>query len=96
MISGVTTEAISLKYLRCVRIQVSFSFINLYLLYRILVFIGSNCDLQVAGSDRSSIILPLSGLKQFHEMVGHFVDITKDQLEGLTGANVRTIEPPQR
>ncbi|RZC79096.1 hypothetical protein C5167_003305 [Papaver somniferum] len=49
---------------------------------------------EVAGSDRSSIILPLSGLKQFHEMVGHFVEITKDQLEGLTGANVRTVEPP--
>ncbi|GLT26957.1 hypothetical protein SLA2020_019920 [Shorea laevis] len=51
---------------------------------------------EVAGSDRSSIILPLSGLKQFHEMVGHFVEITKDQIEGMTGANVRTVDPPQR
>ncbi|KAF9587103.1 hypothetical protein IFM89_039686 [Coptis chinensis] len=51
---------------------------------------------EVAGADRSSIILPLSGLKQFHEMVGHFVDITKDRIEGMTGANVRTVEPPQR
>jgi transcriptional activator protein Pur-alpha len=51
----------------------------------------------VAGADRSSIILPLSGLKQFHEMVGHFVDIMKDRLEGITtGANVRTVEPSQR
>ncbi|KAK3024050.1 hypothetical protein RJ639_042961 [Escallonia herrerae] len=51
---------------------------------------------EVAGSDRSSIILPLSGLRQFYEMVGHFVDITKDRIEGMTGANVRTVEPPQR
>ncbi|KAL6966184.1 Adenylosuccinate synthetase 1, chloroplastic [Sarracenia purpurea var. burkii] len=51
---------------------------------------------EVAGSDRSSIILPLSGLKQFYEMVGHFVDVTKDRIEGLTGANVRTVDPPQR
>ncbi|PIA24737.1 hypothetical protein AQUCO_56500001v1 [Aquilegia coerulea] len=51
---------------------------------------------EVAGADRSSIILPLSGLRQFHEMVGHFVDITKDRIEGMTGANVRTVEPPQR
>lgn len=51
---------------------------------------------EVAGSDRSSIILPLSGLKQFYEMVGHFVEISKDRLEGITGANVRTIDSPQR
>lgn len=51
---------------------------------------------EVAGSDRSSIILPLSGLKQFHEMVGHFVEITKDRIEGMTGANVRTVDTPQR
>ncbi|KAK3003342.1 hypothetical protein RJ639_019859 [Escallonia herrerae] len=43
---------------------------------------------EVAGSDRSSIILPLSGLRQFYEMVGHFVDITKDRIEGMTGANI--------
>ncbi|KAK8950571.1 Transcription factor Pur-alpha 1 [Platanthera guangdongensis] len=48
---------------------------------------------EVAGPDRSSIILPLSGLKQFHEMVGHFVEITKDKLEGINGANVRTLDP---
>jgi hypothetical protein len=29
-------------------------------------------------------------------MVGHFVDIMKDRLEGMTGANVRTVEPSQR
>lgn len=52
--------------------------------------------MQVAGADRSSIILPLSGLKQFHEMIGHFVEITKDRLEGMVGANVRTLEPAQR
>ncbi|KAJ6387709.1 hypothetical protein OIU77_026313 [Salix suchowensis] len=51
---------------------------------------------EVAGNDRSSIILPLSGLKQFHEIVGHFVEITKDRIEGMTGANVRTVDPPQR
>ncbi|KAL4295644.1 hypothetical protein GQ457_12G025390 [Hibiscus cannabinus] len=51
---------------------------------------------EVAGSDRSSIILPLSGLKQFHEVVGHFVEITKDRIEGMVGANVRTVDPPQR
>ncbi|KAI3798246.1 hypothetical protein L1987_33517 [Smallanthus sonchifolius] len=51
---------------------------------------------EVAGSDRSSIILPLSGLKQFHEMVGHFVEVTKDRIEGMTGANVRNVDPPQR
>ncbi|CAA0829037.1 Transcription factor Pur-alpha 1 [Striga hermonthica] len=51
---------------------------------------------EVTGSDRSSIILPLSGLKQFHEMLGHFVEITKDRIEGMTGANVRTVDPPQR
>ncbi|KAG6781864.1 hypothetical protein POTOM_011247 [Populus tomentosa] len=51
---------------------------------------------EVAGNDRSSIILPLSGLKQFHEIVGHFVEITKDRIEGMTGANVRTVDPLQR
>ncbi|KAI5600063.1 hypothetical protein BDE02_01G000800 [Populus trichocarpa] len=51
---------------------------------------------EVAGNDRSSIILPLSGLKQFHEIVGHFVEITKDRIEGMTGANIRTIDPPRR
>lgn len=51
---------------------------------------------EVAGADRSSIILPLSGLKQFHEIVGHFVEITKDRIDGMTGANVRTVESSQR
>lgn len=56
---------------------------------------------EVAGSDRSSIILPLSGLKAFHEMLGHFVDITKDRIEGTAGGNaggnVRTVvESTQR
>lgn len=51
---------------------------------------------EVAGPDRSSIILPLSALKQFHEIFGHFVEITKDRLEGVSNANVRTVEPSQR
>ncbi|XP_038695901.1 transcription factor Pur-alpha 1-like [Tripterygium wilfordii] len=51
---------------------------------------------EVAGTDRSSIILPLSGLKQLHETIGHFVEITKDRMEGMTGANVRTVDLPQR
>ncbi|XP_077235949.1 transcription factor Pur-alpha 1-like [Tasmannia lanceolata] len=51
---------------------------------------------EVAGADRSSIILPLSGLKQFHEMVGHFVEITKDRIEGMNGANIRTVGTSQR
>uniref|UniRef100_A0A7N0RJV1 Transcription factor Pur-alpha 1 n=1 Tax=Kalanchoe fedtschenkoi TaxID=63787 RepID=A0A7N0RJV1_KALFE len=51
---------------------------------------------EVAGADRSSIILPLSGLKQFHEMVGHFVEITKDRVEGMSGVNVRNVDPLQR
>ncbi|XP_072967222.1 transcription factor Pur-alpha 1-like isoform X2 [Typha angustifolia] len=51
---------------------------------------------EVAGADRSSIILPLSGLRQFHEMIGHFVEITKDRIEGMTGPNVRTLEPSHR
>ncbi|CAM8964292.1 hypothetical protein QQ045_005925 [Rhodiola kirilowii] len=51
---------------------------------------------EVAGADRSSIILPLSGLKQFHEMVGHFVEITKDRVDGMTGVNVRNVDPLQR
>ncbi|KAL4203120.1 hypothetical protein AMTRI_Chr01g102380 [Amborella trichopoda] len=51
---------------------------------------------EVAGADRSSIILPLSGLKPFHEMVSHFVEVTKDRLEAMGGANVRTVDPPQR
>ncbi|KAK4760504.1 hypothetical protein SAY87_005397 [Trapa incisa] len=51
---------------------------------------------EVAGSDRSSIILPLSGLKQFHEIMGYFVEITKDRIEELTGVNIRTVDPLQR
>ncbi|GAB2276908.1 Adenylosuccinate synthetase 1, chloroplastic [Dionaea muscipula] len=46
---------------------------------------------EVAGSDRSSIILPLSD-----ETVGYFVEITKDRIQGLTGANIRTVDPPPR
>jgi len=34
----------------------------------------------------SFIILPLSGLKQFHEVICHFVEVTKDKIEGMTGA----------
>ncbi|XP_038980783.1 transcription factor Pur-alpha 1-like [Phoenix dactylifera] len=51
---------------------------------------------EVAGADRSSIILPLSGLRQFYEMLGHFVEITKDRLEGMSGPNIRTVESMQR
>ncbi|KAM0953870.1 putative purine-rich element binding protein family [Dioscorea sansibarensis] len=47
---------------------------------------------EVTGADRSSIILPLSGLRQFHETIGHFVEITQDRLEPLTGMNVRNME----
>ncbi|KAK9692433.1 hypothetical protein RND81_09G264200 [Saponaria officinalis] len=51
---------------------------------------------EVAGPDRSSIILPLSGLKQFYEVLGHFVEISKDRIEGTTSANVRTVDHPER
>ncbi|OIW10228.1 hypothetical protein TanjilG_27979 [Lupinus angustifolius] len=49
---------------------------------------------EVAGSDRSSIILPLSGLELFNEVVGHFVEITEDRIEGMPINNVRTIVLP--
>lgn len=51
---------------------------------------------EVAGPDRSTIILPLSGLSEFHEILGQFVEITKDRVEGMTGANVRTIDSLQK
>ncbi|CAL9083690.1 unnamed protein product [Musa textilis] len=51
---------------------------------------------EVSGSDRSSIILPLSGLKHFHDTIGHFVEVTKDRLGGIPAVNVRTLEPVQR
>ncbi|KAJ6798681.1 transcription factor Pur-alpha 1-like [Iris pallida] len=51
---------------------------------------------EVAGPDRSSIILPLSGLRQFHEMIGRFVEVTKDRVEGTAGANVRTLDTAPR
>ncbi|CAL9071898.1 unnamed protein product [Musa acuminata var. zebrina] len=51
---------------------------------------------EVSRSDRSSIILPLSGLKHFHDTIGHFVEITKDRLGGIPAVNVRTLEPVQR
>ncbi|KAJ3676621.1 hypothetical protein LUZ60_004033 [Juncus effusus] len=51
---------------------------------------------EVAGADRSSIILPLSGLRQFNEMIGHFVEVTKERVETMSNANIRSIEPPQR
>ncbi|KAL2922897.1 Transcription factor Pur-alpha 1 [Bienertia sinuspersici] len=46
--------------------------------------------LEVAKPDCPSIRLPLSALKQFHEMVAHFVEISKDRIEGMKSANVRT------
>ena len=70
--------------------------ISIIVLSSKLIILLPICKIQVAGPDRSSIILPLSGLRQFHEMIGHFVDITKDRLDGMTGANVRTVEPTQR
>lgn len=80
--------------------EVSYSCLSLVILITLPLYQSKislfSCLIQVAGADRSSIILPLSGLKQFHEMVGHFVDIMKDRLEGMTGANVRTVEPSQR
>ncbi|KAL2903549.1 Transcription factor Pur-alpha 1, partial [Bienertia sinuspersici] len=39
--------------------------------------------IRVGGPDRSSIILPLSGLKQFHGMVAYFFEISKDGIEGM-------------
>ncbi|URD98332.1 Transcription factor Pur-alpha [Musa troglodytarum] len=51
---------------------------------------------EVSGSDRSSIILPLSGLKHFHDTIGHFVEVTKDRTGGKPAVNVRTLEPVQR
>ncbi|KAK9692436.1 hypothetical protein RND81_09G264400 [Saponaria officinalis] len=51
---------------------------------------------QVAGPDCSSIILPLSGLRQFYEILWHFVEISKDRIEGTTSANVRTVDHPKR
>lgn len=52
--------------------------------------------LQVAGPDWSTIILPLSGLSEFHEILDQFVEITKDGVEGMIGANVRTIDSLQK
>ncbi|KAH9604007.1 hypothetical protein KSS87_023610 [Heliosperma pusillum] len=35
-------------------------------------------------------------ISEFHETLGHFVEISKDKIEGMTSANVRTVDPPQR
>ncbi|CAA6654521.1 unnamed protein product [Spirodela intermedia] len=43
---------------------------------------------EVAESARSSIILPLSGMQQFHEMICYFVGVTREQLKAV--ANSRT------
>ncbi|CAH9073072.1 unnamed protein product [Cuscuta epithymum] len=50
---------------------------------------------EVTGPDRSSIILPLSGMKQFYEMVGHFLEISKDRIEGTTGPNAASSDSTQ-
>lgn len=51
---------------------------------------------EVTGPDRASIILPLSGLKQFHETMGHFLEISKDRIEGTTNSpNAATSDSPQ-
>ncbi|XP_011034331.1 PREDICTED: transcription factor Pur-alpha 1-like isoform X2 [Populus euphratica] len=50
------------------------------------------------GTCRSSVIIPLSQLKQFNEMTGHFLDITNDSYsrEGhLIGRNFKKYNPPQ-
>jgi len=72
-----------------------FTIISILVVSIKLIILIPICKLQVAGPDRSSIILPLSGLRQFHEMIGHFVEITKDRLEGMTSANLRTVESTQ-
>lgn len=41
------------------------------------------------GSD-NSIILPLVGLKQFYEVIGHFVEVTKYTIEGMKSDNLAT------
>lgn len=49
---------------------------------------------EVIGGDRSSIILPASAIEQFHEALGHFVEVVRGQ--GLTAnnhVNVRTVAP---
>ncbi|VFQ82187.1 unnamed protein product [Cuscuta campestris] len=50
---------------------------------------------EVTGPDRASIILPLSGLKLFHETVSHFLEISKDRIEGTNGPNAGTSDSPQ-
>ncbi|CAK7341351.1 unnamed protein product [Dovyalis caffra] len=50
------------------------------------------------GTRQSSVIIPLSRLKQFNEMVGHFLEITNDSYsrEGhLTGKNIKKWSGPQ-
>jgi hypothetical protein len=44
----------------------------------------------MTGANRSTIMLPFSRLKQFHEMVGGFVDTMKGKLEGMAGPKVTT------
>lgn len=52
---------------------------------------------EVMGPDRSAIIVPVSALEQFHDVLGHFVDITRTQgLAAASVANVRTVAAAQR
>ena len=49
------------------------------------------------GPDLSAIIVPVSALEQFHDVLGHFVDITRTQgLAAASVANVRTVASAQR
>lgn len=52
---------------------------------------------EVIGPDRSAIIVPVSALEQFHDVLGHFVDITRTQgLAAASGANVCTVAAAHR
>jgi len=52
---------------------------------------------EVIGPDRSAIIVPVSALEQFHDVLGHFVDMTRSQgLAAASVANVRTVAAPHR
>lgn len=43
-------------------------------------------NFQVMGANRSSIIIPLSSMQQFHEMVGHFLKCSN---KSVTGTNLK-------
>lgn len=53
---------------------------------------------EVTGVDRSSIIVPASGIEGFHMALGNFVDLIRNQGGPVpaTTANIRTIAPRRR